>query len=56
MIDSRADNATGPVLEEVVTVGPLLETKLHVPGRSERRIARPRLCDDLGRVGGEVSP
>lgn len=52
MIDSRADNATGPVLEEVVTVGPLLETKLHVPGRSERRIARPRLCDDLGRVGG----
>lgn len=33
-------------------MGPLLETKLHVPGRSERRIARPRLSDHLSRVGG----
>ena len=33
-------------------MGPLLETKLHIPGRSERRIARPRLSDQLGRGGG----
>ena len=33
-------------------MGPLLETKLHIPGRSEKRIARPRLSDQLGRGGG----
>ncbi len=33
-------------------MGPLLETKLHVPGRSGGRIARPRLNEHLGRGGG----
>jgi len=36
----------------VVTVGPLLETKLHIPGRTDKRIARPRLSEHLGRGDG----
>jgi LuxR family maltose regulon positive regulatory protein len=52
MMDATPATRREPVLEEVVTVGPLLETKLHVPGRSDTRIARPRLSDRLGRGGG----
>ena len=33
-------------------MGPLLETKLHVPSRPGTRIARPRLCEHLTRGGG----
>lgn len=33
-------------------MGPLLATKLHMPGRSETRIARPRLSEHLSRDGG----
>ena len=33
-------------------VGPLLETKLHVPGRPDTQIPRPRLREHLARGGG----
>lgn len=33
-------------------MGPLLETKLHIPGRSDLRVPRQRLSDHLSQVGG----
>ncbi|MGB6059173.1 MAG: hypothetical protein WBF71_13030, partial [Microthrixaceae bacterium] len=35
-----------------MSVGPLLETKFHVPERLEKTVARPRLSEDLGDGSG----